>query len=108
MAGVGRSLLSGAPRGRRSDEPRKRPRGPRKSSRPRPCGAHRQPQEASMRSFLLATTLLLLNGAVAHAQDQKAHATSADAVQWGAAPSVLPKGAQAAVLAGDPGKTGPF
>jgi quercetin dioxygenase-like cupin family protein len=61
-----------------------------------------------MRSFLLATTLLILNGAVAHAQDHKVHATNAETLQWGPAPSVLPKGAQAAVLAGDPGKTGPF
>ena len=28
--------------------------------------------------------------------------------QWGDAPAVLPKGAQAAVLYGDPGKAGPF
>ena len=32
----------------------------------------------------------------------------ADATQWGDAPPVLPKGAQAAVLAGDPGKEGVF
>jgi uncharacterized RmlC-like cupin family protein len=32
----------------------------------------------------------------------------ADATQWGDAPPVLPKGAQAAVLSGDPGKEGVF
>ena len=31
-----------------------------------------------------------------------------DQLQWGPAPSTLPKGAQFAVLAGDPGKAGPF
>jgi quercetin dioxygenase-like cupin family protein len=34
--------------------------------------------------------------------------TRANATQWGDAPPVLPKGAQAAVLAGDPGKDGMF
>src|SRR5215213_5475797 len=61
-----------------------------------------------MRSFMLATALLLLSGATVPAQDHKAHATSVDTVQWGAAPPSLPKGAQAAVLSGDPGKPGPF
>lgn len=32
----------------------------------------------------------------------------ADAVKWGPAPPVLPPGAQAAVLLGDPSKDGPF
>src|SRR5947209_19923896 len=31
-----------------------------------------------------------------------------DALEWGPAPPVLPKGVQIAVLAGDPGKKGPF
>ncbi len=31
-----------------------------------------------------------------------------DKIQWGAAPPVFPAGAQFAVLAGDPGKAGPF
>lgn len=61
-----------------------------------------------MRSIVLASALLLLSGAPALAQDHKAHALSADALQWGPAPAFLPKGAQAAVLAGDPGKSGPF
>ena len=33
------------------------------------------------------------------------HAAS---IQWGEAPPMLPRGAQAAVLSGDPGKPGPF
>jgi quercetin dioxygenase-like cupin family protein len=32
----------------------------------------------------------------------------ASSIQWGDAPPMLPRGAQAAVLAGDPGKAGPF
>jgi len=32
----------------------------------------------------------------------------ADGIKWSSAPSSLPKGAQMAVLAGDPGKAGPF
>jgi quercetin dioxygenase-like cupin family protein len=35
-------------------------------------------------------------------------ATRANATQWGDAPPVLPRGAQAAVLSGDPGKAGVF
>ena len=31
-----------------------------------------------------------------------------DKIQWGAAPPIFPSGAQFAVLAGDPGKPGPF
>ena len=34
--------------------------------------------------------------------------TKASAIQWGPAPPMLPAGAQAAVLAGDPGKDGMF
>ena len=33
---------------------------------------------------------------------------TADGIKWGAAPSVLPKGAQFAVMAGDPSKDGPY
>lgn len=61
-----------------------------------------------MRLIVLASAVLLLNGATALAQDHKAHAIAADTLQWGPAPPFLPKGAQAAVLAGDPGKSGPF
>jgi anti-sigma factor ChrR (cupin superfamily) len=33
---------------------------------------------------------------------------TADGIKWGAAPPVLPKGAQFAVVAGDPSKDGPY
>jgi quercetin dioxygenase-like cupin family protein len=61
-----------------------------------------------MHPLVLASTLLLLSGAGAVAQDHKAQATSPQAIPWGPAPPSLPKGAQAAVPAGDPGKPGPF
>jgi len=57
---------------------------------------------------LLAATVLLGAAGSALAQDHKAHAATVDSIQWGPAPSVLPKGAQMSVLAGDPGKSGPF
>ena len=61
-----------------------------------------------MRTMIVATTLIIgLTGTVV-AQDHKTHAMPADALQWGPAPPVLPKGGQMAVLAGDPGKPGPF
>src|SRR4051794_18529547 len=61
-----------------------------------------------MRALILATTLILGVVGTAVAQDHKAHATTPDSIQWGPAPPALPKGAQMAVLAGDPGKAGPF
>ena len=61
-----------------------------------------------MRPIVLASALLLLTGATALAQEHTAHAIGPGALQWGPAPAFLPKGAQAAVLAGDPGKSGPF
>ena len=54
---------------------------------------------ASFAALLLTTSAALADGMVV------AHP---DALKWGAAPSVLPKGAQLAVIAGDPGKTGPY
>ena len=62
-----------------------------------------------MRSTILISALLLA-GTTANglAQDHKTHATTADSTQWGPAPAVFPKGAQMAVLSGDPGKSGPF
>jgi quercetin dioxygenase-like cupin family protein len=49
-------------------------------------------------------------GATIGASGQSDHskAVSVDAVKWGPAPPMVPKGAQAAVLSGDPGKPGPF
>lgn len=62
-----------------------------------------------MRTIIVASTIVLsLTSGVALAQDHKANAIPADSVKWGPAPPVLPNGVQMAVLAGDPGKTGPF
>lgn len=62
-----------------------------------------------MRHILLASTVLLgITGGAVLAQDHKANAITVDSVKWGPAPPVLPKGVQMAVLAGDPGKKGPF
>lgn len=44
----------------------------------------------------------------APAEASKHTMVSAAATQWGEGPALLPKGAQAAVLAGDPGKDGVF
>ncbi|KLK91637.1 hypothetical protein AA309_19135 [Microvirga vignae] len=63
-----------------------------------------------MRPLMLMTALLLATtSAPLLAQDQKAgHAMRADQLQWEPAPPVVPKGAQIAVLSGDPSKQGPF
>ncbi|MBM6584441.1 cupin domain-containing protein [Microvirga sp. BT689] len=62
-----------------------------------------------MRPLLLTTVLLLVTTGSVLAQDLKAgHAMRPDQLQWMPAPSVLPKGAQATVLSGDPSKAGPF
>ncbi|MDB5568869.1 MAG: hypothetical protein JWN93_52 [Hyphomicrobiales bacterium] len=68
-----------------------------------------------MRVFALAATLALapisLAGTSALAQDAMpgaGHGMKADGLKWGPAPGFLPKGAQAAVLSGDPTKSGPF
>ena len=61
-----------------------------------------------MRTLIVASTLIISLTGTVIAQDHKTHAMAADALQWGPAPPVLPKGGQMAVLAGDPGKPGPF
>lgn len=63
-----------------------------------------------MRPLMLMTALILATtSAPLLAQDQKAgHAIRADQLQWEPAPPVVPKGAQIAVLSGDPNKKGPF
>lgn len=65
-----------------------------------------------MKKLVLALSLLLafVSFAVVTADDAAPHHTvvPADGVTWGPAPPVLPSGAQAAVLAGDPSKEGPF
>lgn len=62
-----------------------------------------------MRPLTLATALLLAGTGAVSAQDSMAgHAMRPDQLAWMPAPPVLPKGAQATVLAGDPAKAGPF
>jgi uncharacterized RmlC-like cupin family protein len=50
---------------------------------------------------------LALGGVLAVAGSAQAQVNSAD-LKWGPAPAVFPKGAQMAVLSGDPGKAGVF
>ncbi|HEV8239756.1 MAG TPA: cupin domain-containing protein [Thermoanaerobaculia bacterium] len=65
-----------------------------------------------MKKLALAALLVLpLTAALADdaAMDHAGHiVVQPDAIQWGPAPPVLPAGAQAAVLLGDPSKDGPF
>jgi quercetin dioxygenase-like cupin family protein len=62
-----------------------------------------------MHPLMLAIASLIIASGGASAQDHKAgHAMRPDQLQWMPAPPVLPKGAQLAVLSGDPGKPGPF
>lgn len=62
-----------------------------------------------MRAMTLATALLLVGTGAGLAQDWMAgQAVNPDQMQWMPAPAALPKGAQATVLSGDPGKPGPF
>ena len=62
-----------------------------------------------MRPLMITAALLLATTGTVLAEDRMpGHAMRPDQLQWGPAPSVLPKGAQFAVLAGDTGKAGPF
>lgn len=61
-----------------------------------------------MRPFILATILGLAASGAAGVQGARSQAISVDAVKWGPAPPVLPKGGEMAVLSGDPGKSGSF
>ena len=56
-------------------------------------------------SVLLAGIIVIATASVA---DTSHVMLSADAVSWGDAPPILPKGAKLAVLSGDPGKEGAF
>jgi hypothetical protein len=60
-----------------------------------------------MRARCVAFCLLLAGGAPALAQSP-APGVGPDQLTWRAGPPSLPKGAQMAVLNGDPGKKGPF
>ena len=55
-----------------------------------------------MQKFVLGACLAALAAFSAHAQ------MNTDSLKWGPAPAVFPKGAEMAVLSGDPGKTGLF
>jgi quercetin dioxygenase-like cupin family protein len=55
----------------------------------------------------LGFALMALAPLSATAQDQ-ANIMQPNGIKWAAAPPALPKGAQIAVLSGDPGKEGPF
>src|SRR4051812_35292649 len=62
-----------------------------------------------MRPPILTAALLLAATGGVVAQDQKTgHAVRADQLQWEPTRPIVPKGAQMAVLSGDPTKTGPF
>lgn len=62
-----------------------------------------------MRPLIVTTALLLAASSSLLAQDSKpSHAFRTDQLQWTPAPPVLPKGAQVAVLSGNPEKAGPF
>jgi anti-sigma factor ChrR (cupin superfamily) len=50
---------------------------------------------------------LLLTSSVAFAEDMKAPLNAKD-LKWGPAPNVFPKGAQIAIVSGDPFKDGPY
>jgi anti-sigma factor ChrR (cupin superfamily) len=51
--------------------------------------------------------ILLLTGSAALADDMKAP-VNANGLKWGPAPNVFPKGAEFAVVSGDPSKDGPY
>jgi quercetin dioxygenase-like cupin family protein len=55
-----------------------------------------------MRKIALAASLLAISAVAATAQ------INPEAIKWGPAPAVFPKGAKFAVLSGDPGKPGTF
>ena len=62
-----------------------------------------------MRVLLIGTALLVAASSSSLGQSPSApHGISPDKMSWGPAPPSLPKGAQASVLAGNPGKSGHF
>jgi quercetin dioxygenase-like cupin family protein len=66
--------------------------------------------KASTRLALLTPIGVIVLGlsGPALAQEHPAGAIAADSIQWGPAPPTVPKGAEMAVLSGDPSKEGPF
>ena len=69
---------------------------------------------AKISNMLHAVLLVALVGSIgfglssASGQVEHGKAFAPDGLKWGAAPPMVPKGAQFAVLFGDPSKTGPF
>lgn len=59
-------------------------------------------------AFAVTTALAFASAVPVHAAEPHHTVVPADAVQWGPVPPSLPPGAQAAVLFGDPFKSGPF
>jgi len=60
-----------------------------------------------IRIMLVSTVVLGLPPLAAMAADEHVMAAP-DSLKWGPGPAALPKGAELAVIAGDPGKEGPF
>ena len=56
---------------------------------------------------LMPLALLLLSASASFADDMKMPVNAKD-LSWGPAPAVLPKGAEATVISGDPSKDGPY
>src|SRR3981081_3847232 len=56
---------------------------------------------------LLPLALLLLSASASFADEMKMPMNAKD-LSWGPAPAVLPKGAEATVISGDPSKDGPY
>jgi hypothetical protein len=69
---------------------------------------HRRRSEVCAQLPILAVLALVGSSPASVAQNHKGQAVTPDKIQWGPAPSVLPKGAEMAVLAGDPSKRGAF
>jgi hypothetical protein len=61
----------------------------------------------SMQARILGLILILAGATGALAEDMKMP-INASQLKWGPAPDALPKGAQLAVLSGDPAKDGPY
>ncbi len=68
---------------------------------------HRSGFAVSTCCQLALATSLALSASAALAEDMKAPVNGSE-LKWGAAPPVFPKGAQVAVLSGDPFKDGPY
>src|SRR5512143_2906498 len=58
--------------------------------------------------FAIGAGFALTSAAVHTGTEQPPSIVSGDAVKWGAAPPLLPSGAQASVLQGNPGQPGPY